>query len=207
MSEHRLTPAAAADAPLSDEDFARLVLLADGELGGDPADRAAAEALLERSAQARAVFADLQGSKFAVQLWATGGEAPAAGVDLSMLRGRVMSRLPAEAREPPAQPAPASWLDGLLEGLRGWSLGKAGLALGAAAALVAVAVWRGEPAAPAAVGDDRPAVASHLSEQDQDPPAVMIEELEVESGSVVVTPGGGAGQPTVIWHFQGQGEG
>jgi hypothetical protein len=192
---------------LLDRDFERLVLLADGELGADPQERAKAEAILERSAQARAVFADLQGSKFAIGLWATGGEAPAADVDLSMLRGRVMSRLPAEVRAPAAPAVPASWLDGVLQGLRGFGLGKAGFALGAVAVAALLVVWRTDPAVPPQAAVEPPAVASHLPVGEEDQPAVIIEELEVESGSVAVTPGSGANQPTVIWHFQGQGEG
>jgi hypothetical protein len=195
------------DQQLTDRDFERLVLLADGELAADPAERAKAEAVLERSAQARAVFGDLQGSKFAVGLWATGGEAPAADVDLSMLRGRVMSRLPAEVRLPATPPAPASWLDGVLQGLREIGFGKAGFALAAVAVAALLVVWRTDPAVPGPAAVEPPAVASHLPVGDDDQPAVIIEELEVESGSVAVTPGSGANQPTVIWHFQGQGEG
>ena len=157
-----LAPAVAAQNLLSDSDFERLVLLADGELAADPAQRAAAEALLERSVQARAVFADLQGNKLAVELWATGGEAPAAGVDLSMLRGRVMSHLPAEPRAPVPQAAPASWLDGVLQGLREFGFGKTGLALGAVAVAALLLVVRARAPEPTPVIQEVPAVASHL---------------------------------------------
>lgn len=198
------------DQRLTDRDFERLVLLADGELADQPAERALAEATLQRSAQARAVFADLQGSKFAVQMWATGAEDPAAGVDLSMLRGRVMSRLPAAAPATPAPAAPPSWLDGLWLGLREFGFGKASLALGGAAlALLLVVARRDPPAADAAdaAAAHPPAVASHLPSGEDEQPSVIIEELEVESGSVAVQPSSGGSQPTVIWHFQGQGEG
>ena len=210
---------------LQDSDFELLVQLADGELSGEPQRRAAAELLLERSAAAQTVFADLQGAKVAVQAWATdvalNPQNLALKADLSMVRGRVMARLPpATAAQAPrntgelaSEDGQAALRAGWRELLRAFGFGKASLALGAAALAAVVLLARAsQPPVPAATGE-APAVASQQTIESiggapaTAEPDVIIEELEVDSGSVAVTPGSQPSQPTVIWHFQGQGEG
>jgi hypothetical protein len=186
---------------LDDQAFELLVLYADGELSRDPVRRAEAEALVARDATAAAVLADLQTAKQTLHAWVVGPQAASAvEADLSMLRGRVMTRLPQEASRPVAE-APA--LSGLWAWLRGLGFGKASLAMGAAAlaAVVLVVVQTRRPAPPVSVAT---AVAHHDSPPSTaaaDEPTVIIEEMDVE-GSVTVTPGLQPSQPTVIWHFQ-----
>lgn len=210
---------------LQDSDFELLVLLADGELVAEPARRQAAESLLEHSMVARAVFADLAGAKMAVHAWATdvalSPENLAQKADLSMVRGRVMTRLPAAAAPLTAEVTTAQQdaerqaavRAGWWELLRAFGFGKASLALGAAALAAVVLVVRAGQQQDPAMTTGTPAVASHQTIESvggaaaNAEPEVIIEELEVDSGSVAVTPGSQPSQPTVIWHFQGQGEG
>lgn len=210
---------------LHDNDFELLVLLADGELAREPERRSAAEQLLARSTVAQAVFADLQGAKMAVHAWATDSalirDNLGQKADLSMVRGRVMSRLPqagpAQAAQAVAGQEAAERQAAVRAGwwalLRAFGFGKASLALGATAlAAIWLMVRAGQPDVPH-LAPEAPAVASHQTMEAVGgvpaaaEPEVIIEELEVDSGSVAVTPGSQPSQPTVIWHFQGQGEG
>lgn len=221
------TSTGAADAlqsvDLQPHEFELLVLLADGELTTEPERRRAAELLLERSAAARMVFGDLAGTKAALHAWATDPALMPANLsqkaDLSMVRGRVMTRLPAAQgvasplTDEPLTDRQAALRTGWWALLRAFGFGKASLALGAAAlAAVVLVVRAGQPESPALIAGT-PAVASHQTIEAVGgapatiEPDVIIEELEVDSGSVAVTPGSQPSQPTVIWHFQGQGEG
>ncbi|MSP90215.1 MAG: hypothetical protein EXR79_00180 [Myxococcales bacterium] len=182
---------------LTDPEFELVMLHVDGELSDDSVRAAAAVALLEQSAVARAVAADWVSAKVALR------EAvldPAHEVDLSRVRGRVMTKLPADVRSAAVDPQPAA---GFGAWLRSLGLGKVTLAVGAA---VAVAAWLVATAAGPGTGPGGAAPPA-VAEVPGEAPAVIIEEIEIEGGSVVVDPGKGPGTSTIIWHFEAQGAG
>ena len=106
-----------------------------------------------------------------------------------------MTRLP----PPPRAATPADEAQGLLERLRGLLFGRPGLVLGLglAAVLLALALGRVQDQAPAVgpLGPDGPVAVS-------DEPAVIIEEMEIDSGTVLVDSGDEPGAATIIWHYQ-----
>ena len=185
---------------LDDSDFELLVLFADGELTVEPERRAQAEALVAQSAVARAIVQDLQATKVAIRDALLGEQAVAqVAADVSMVRGRVMTKLPAEPRRAPLQAAEAA---GWMGWLRQFGLTKVGFALGAA---VAVAAWMIVAyRAPTPELPNVPALATEAELGDQ---PVIIEEMEFDGESITVTPGDESGKPTVIWHFVAAKEG
>lgn len=194
-------------AGLTDLQFELILLLSDGELARDAVRRSQAEELIARLEVARTIYQSLLASKVALRehVLVELAERPVQA-DMSMLRGRIMTRLPAEPRA--ASPAAES-TGHLLDWLRALGFGRAVLGL-AALALVLVGVRALVGAGPelqapgplALAQDGAAALTAALDEPD-----VIIEEIDVDSGSVAVTPGQGPSQSTVIWHFQGQGEG
>lgn len=195
-------------ATLSEEQFVQVMLLADGELVG--AERQQAEALVRDNAQARGLLDELQQHKAAFRAQVFDAPPP---VDIEKMVDNVLRQTVARAdvaRAPVAVPEGNLWSE-LLGWLRG-GVGKLALASGAVAA---VGVWLvvsagsgpvGEPASqPVDVAAALPPVAVASAQGDGaagalPAPLGEIEELEVESGSVLVSPADDSGA-TVIWHF------
>lgn len=190
---------------LSEAEFELLMLWVDGELDGDPPQLAAAQELARNSETARAIADDWRAAKGALRQQVL--SAPSQ-VDFSMLRGRVMTKLPADPR-----PIAVPERGGLWSLLAGLGFGKVSVALGVAAAIAAwllLTPGKGlrEPSDPTETTPSAMAeigAPPHVGAEDE--PAVILEEMELESGSITVHPGEHAGDATVIWHFQSTGEG
>ena len=183
---------------LADVTALQLMAHLDGELVGVAAEEAGIEALLAQSAGARTLVHDLQLSGVALRREVLSDQTEQ---DLSMVRGRIMTRLPAEAR--PAVAADKA-SEGFVERLRALLFGRAGLAIGlaAAAALMVLALGQMKDQLPA---DDNagPIVAEQIYTMPADgEPAVIIEEMEIDSGTVLVDNGDEPGAATIIWHYQ-----
>ena len=167
---------------LTDADFELLMLLVDGELAGEPARRAEAEALVAAHPEAREFVEGWQAGKVALR------EAVLTqAADLTRIRGRVMPQLPAEPRAV-VQAAEPGWWQRL-------GLGKLGLAAGVAAAAVLALAVAWQPA----VQQDRPAGAV-ADCGDTECPTVIIEDTEVDEGGMMVRHGEQPGEATIIWH-------
>ena len=190
---------------LRDEDFELLMLHADGEL---PAERMAeAQKLLAESAAAQAIWQDLQLGRELVRGIALDALAPAQGkqarVDLSLLPGQVMRKLPNdEALHPVAETPPER---GLIAWLQNLGIGKVGFAMGMAVAAVAFMVVRAGPVVEQPQGEQQAEIAAVPGTNiavPRDDPSVIIEEMEIESGTLMVHPPHEQGDSTIIWHFQ-----
>ena len=190
---------------LQDADFELLMLHADGEL---PAERvAAATQLLAECAAARAIWQDLQTGRDLLRAIAEDAIATAqskqARVDLSLLPGQILRKLPEDAAPRPV--ATAEPESGLVAWLRNLGIGKVGLAMGMAAAAVALMVAKAgpvaEPPQPAAQAEMAAVPGSNVAAPDGNP-SVIIEEMEIDSGTLMVNPPEVEGGSTVIWHFQ-----
>ncbi len=197
---------------LSEEQQMLLMALADGELDGDAELRAEAEALLKQHTQLQAAIPgqrELSAALREAALTPPPQFSRASEDALSMVRGRVMTKLPAPTREVSPAPAP-SWARGLLSG---FSFGR--LAFGVSVVLAAVAavfalrspqVSDGRPEAPiVAVEGSAGSGAGAAEEPGGQLPAVIIEEMEIDSGTIVVDPSEGEGSPVIIWHLSAEG--
>ena len=196
---------------LSEAQFELMLLWVDGELAADPVRLAEAEALARTSEAARAIADDWRAAKGALREAVVNAETNA---DFSMLRGRILTALPVEARlDGAARPVVAAEpAQGLWAWLAQFGFGKVSLAVGAATALAAwlLLVPGGglrEPEAPALTQEGIAEMAAPPHSGAQAEPAVILEEMELESGSITVHPGEHSGDATVIWHFQSAGEG
>ena len=111
-----------------------------------------------------------------------------------VIAGFRMTRLPVPPRAAIAAEAPP----GLLVRLRRLLFDRSVLALslGLAAVLLALALGRVQDQAPTVgpLGPDGPVAVSE--------PAVIIEEMEIDSGTVLVDNGEEPGAATIIWHYQ-----
>ncbi len=195
---------------LSDEQQMLLMALADGELDGDAAMRAEAEALLGRHPQLQAAIPGVRALSAAlrdaaltppVQLSRASEDA------LSMVRGRVMTKLPTPAREVVPTPAP-SWARSVLAG---FSFGRLAFGVGTVVAAVAAVlalrgpqVNDGRPEAPIVAVEGAVTGGAGAGSSGQ-LPAVIIEEMEIDSGTIVVDPSEGEGSPVIIWHLGAEG--
>ncbi len=182
---------------IDDADLELVLLFVDGELGGDPERRQAAERLIAGNAAARAIADDVRATKAAVRELVVGDAAAArVSADLSMVRGRVMTKIPPTPRPAPT-PEKATGFDPI-GWLRALGFGKVSVAFGAA---VVAAAWIAVALRPAAV-DPQASQAAALAEDavigDQ---PVIIEEMEVDGESITVKPAAEPDRPTVIWHF------
>ena len=175
----------------ADLEALRLMAYVDGELADDPEAMAEVLSLIAESTQARQIEGDLRLARVALRQELMGSECDQ---DLSVVRGRIMTRLPAL----PRAAVPAEAPSGVLERLRGLLFGRPGLVLGLglAAVLLALALGRVQDQAPAVgpLGPDGPVATSE--------PAVIIEEMEIDSGTVLVDNGEEPGAATIIWHYQ-----
>ncbi len=188
---------------LSEAQLELLLLLLDGELGADAAQQQAADELLAQSEVARVLAQDWRNAKRALREGILQGPAkilPQTEVDLSLLHGRIMSKLPADAQQV-ARLAAASAPQprGLWAWIQHFGFGKTSFAIGAAVAVAVFLLVRGgglPTVHDVATTPVAPDAAAAIGE-----PQVIIEEMELESGSVMVNPAGNAGDAMVIWHF------
>lgn len=202
---------------LQEAEFAQVMLLVDGELTG--AERTAAETLVARSAEAKALYDALSESKLALRHAIV--DAPV-HVDLSRIRDNVLKQTVLAATAQPRAVQEQSLVARLMAWLEDRSpLGKLSLVAGAAAAValwMVVAADRVPAADPASLLAHGPSGAGMAIPSGQAGPMAVasvqgdgiaadpqtlfgeIEELEVESGSVLVSPADTEGS-TVIWHF------
>ncbi len=196
---------------LPDADFELLMLHADGEL---PADRLAqVQQLLAESRAAQAVWQDMQLGRELLRGIALEAAAPAqaklARTDLSLVAGQIMRKLPDDQALHPVAEPPTDL--GLIAWIQGLGLGKVGFAMGLAAAAVAFMVARAGPVVDAPAADVQTEIAAvpgtNLAPPCQgdgcaDENPVFIEEMDIESGGVMVHPPREQGGSTIIWHFQ-----
>lgn len=194
-----------ADSELNDADFELLLQFVDGELTGT--EQARAQTLVADHADARAFVQDWSTAKVALRQAVL--EAPTE-VDLSRIRGRVMTKLPAETRQ--AIAATTQEPNSFWKMLQKLGLGKVSFAVGAAAA---AAVWLvATSTGPLLPNEDPGAVAQRHGTagllQPGAEPEVIIEDT-LEEGSLMVQHGEHTGDATIIWHYKpvanGQGEG
>jgi len=185
---------------LADVTALQLMAHADGELIGERAEAAGVEALLANSGDARALVHDLELSRRALREEILSDET---AQDLSMVRGRIMTRLPVEAR-PVVTTSESS--EGIVERLRALIFGRTGLVFGVAAAAVLMFLALNQPTNQ--VVDEGLAAPEGPMAQLDGEPAVIIEEMEIDSGTVLVDNGLEPGAATIIWHYQDdEGEG
>ena len=187
------------------EDFELLMLHADGEL---PAARLGdAQALLAESAAARAIWQDLQVGRELLREIAVNAIAPGqakwARTDLTLLPGQIMRKLPDDEALHPVTATPEG--RGLVAWIQSLGLGKVGFAMGLAAAAVVFMVVKAGPVVEQPQGEkqaEMAAVPGTNTQANSDDPSVIIEEMDIESGGVMVDPPHEQGGSTIIWHFQ-----
>lgn len=198
------------DLTLTAAQFEQVMLLSDGELSG--VERQAALELVRNNPQARGLLDELQHAKAAFRSQVFEAPAPAAAQQwIDNVLNQTVARADGQIRTAAgSSTAPLGLWAEVTAWLRG-GVGKLALATGAVAA---AAVWLVVSAGPGAVAPESadpvavqglPAIAVASSQGDGSlgavaPPLGEIEELEVESGSVLVSPADDSGA-TVIWHF------
>jgi len=188
---------------LSESQLELLLLLLDGELDSAPDQKRAADELLAQSEVARVLAQDWRNAKIALREGILQGPPkllPQTETDLSLLHGRVMSKLPADAQQKAhlaaaSLPQPRS----VWAWIQHFGFGKTSFAIGAAVAVAVFLLVRGG-GLPAVHDSASTPVAANAAAAIAEP-AVIIEEMELESGSVLVNPAGNAGDAMVIWHF------
>jgi hypothetical protein len=204
MADDRQVVPPGSPGELNEAELELVLLYVDGELRGEPEQLARAQALLATSPVARAVADDWSSAKVVLRERIL--EAPVKA-DLGLVRGRVMMKLPADA---PASAVPSDEPRGVIAWLRGFGFGKVSLVAGmaAAAAIWIVASSTSRLSEEATQPADREVAVVFPSVANGDPsePSVIIEDMEIESGTVMVSPTeqGGA---TIIWHFQPEEQG
>lgn len=192
------------DRVMADTEAMTIMAWNDGELANDPVAAADVQTLLAGSEAARNLARDLRLAREALRAQVMDAEVEA---DLSMVRGRILTRLPLPEREPQRDTRPG-FGEGLLQWLRSALSGRAGLAAGLAAAAVLLAVALSQVQDQVASrgpsdGGNVPVVAQQLDPE----PAVIIEEMEIDSGTVMVDKGLEEDAPTIIWHILDEDEG
>jgi hypothetical protein len=176
-----------------------LMAFADGELAEGSAEQAEVLALLAASP---AVEAQIQGVQtMALALRQAALAEPTLSKrqldGLALVEGRVLSGLGPAATAPAAEPARGAGLWALLDRL-GWGRLWLGLGAAAAAAALALALPRA-PAPPAMARVEAGLAAQHGGEA---LPDVIIEEMEIDSGTIVVDPVEDEDDgPVIIWHL------
>ena len=175
----------------ADLEAMRLMAYVDGELADDLAASAEVEALIASSPRAAQIQHDLGLARTALQREVMRSDSEQ---DMTMVRGRIMTHLPA----PPRAAVTLDEPQGLLDRLRETLFGRPGLVLGLGLAALLLALALGQVQDQAAVdvslAPDQPVAVSE--------PAVIIEEMEIDSGTVLVDSGEEPGAATIIWHYQ-----
>ena len=189
---------------LADHELELVMLYVDGELTRDREQLAVAEQLavveqlLSANPIARSIADDLLATKAAVAEHIV-GELAASQVqaDLSMLRGRVMTKIPAAPRPVTVATTAVGWT--WIAWARNLGFGKVSVAFGTAVALAAwIAIAMRPALPPLAAQANMAAIAEDAQIGDQQ---VIIEEMEIDGETISVKPGTDADRPTVIWHF------
>ncbi len=201
---------------LTEEQEMLLMAYADGELTGD--SLAQAEALVAVQATAKVAVHDLRLAALALRSHVLGDE-QTVSADLSRVRGRVLTKIPAPARAAAAEPRTT-----LLGRLFGWTrhfdAGQIGVAGGVAMAalLFAVVLTQGRTdatqalvdqagangALPTAAGHAETAVAKAVLRSEREP-SVIIEDMELDGGTVLIEGAEEPGETMIIWHMQPDG--
>ena len=190
---------------------AQLMAYVDGELSEAQIERGQLDNLLQATPAARNWVNDLRLAKQALH---DDVMQPDMQADLSMIRGRVMRKLPAEPRASVAEkpkglfPTIAAWLADL-------GMGKTVIAAGAMAAVLLLAISIGKvgnsgvnnSGVGAPVGDG-PVMSNaagtgtlSVAEPADGEPEVIIEEMESDGGTVIFEGGSKAGEAVIIWHI------
>lgn len=218
MAEHQNngthTDGKLADRPLTDDEQMLLMALADGELADDPELLAQAEAVLAATPALGQAASGQRAMREAIR------EAAFTPVELdrkqqdamSMVRGRVMSQLPAPARAAVVAAEPER--PGLLASIFGLSWGRVAFGLGAVAAAVALVValrsphqdQQGASGQQMTEREVTPGADANSGEQGADP-GVIIEDMEIDSGTIFVAPAAEPDDPVIIWHLESNEEG
>ncbi|MEY3015049.1 MAG: hypothetical protein RIT45_3784 [Pseudomonadota bacterium] len=194
------------DIGLDDEQQMLLMAYADGELDDDAELRARVEGWIAEKPALGAAVSGQRALRSVLREAVFEERQLSARIEeeLSMTRGRVLTKLPAEAREPVAETVePAAW-----SGILGWlaSVGWGRVAFGAgavAAAVLLVVALRSPHQANGVIAG--PAIAEQGDANDSDEPEVIIEEMEIDSGTIVVDPSRrDVDGPVIIWHLDGE---
>lgn len=186
----------------------QLMTMVDGELSDEQRVAARIDELLAGSSAAQTWVNDLRIAGRALHdATLSDSLAPAwSKADLSMVRGRVMTRLPMQERAPAVDAEPAGPFATLIAwfGELGWGKTAMAGAMLAAALLLAVSVQnarKGEPS----VLDNRPVMSEHPGARPADgEPEVIIEDMETGGGTVIMQGGENSGEPMIIWHIDSE---
>ncbi|GEM_PF-3060379 len=191
----------------------QLMAFADGELSDAQTATADIDSVLASSDAARNWVHDLKLAKNALHGEIMRDNTTA---DLSMIRGRVMRKLPVQARAP--VPARAKMFPALSAWLADLGFGKTVMATGLVAAALLVAIGLRQFGGDEAVHVERPqmtagshgdsAVPSAVTAPADGEPEVIIEEMESDGGTVIFEGGEKPGEAVIIWHIEaGEGAG
>lgn len=191
----------------------QLMAYVDDELSDGEVERGQIEALVASITAARDWVSDLRIAKQALHDHVM---QPDMEADLSMIRGRVMRKLPAEPRavveEKPRGLFPAIWT-----WLADLGMGKTAMAAGALAAVLLLAISVGKLGSVSEVNGpvgDGPVMSNaggttnpRVEEPADGEPEVIIEEMESDGGTVIFAGGSKAGEAVIIWHIDPTDEG
>ncbi|MCO4760602.1 MAG: hypothetical protein KC502_03815 [Myxococcales bacterium] len=189
-----------------------LMAFADGELTDEPEMLAEAQALMAAQAIAASAVSDMQLAKEALRLHVM-SERRTADADLSMVRGRVLTKIPAPKQ---AQKQDVSLISRLFSWTQFFDTGQLGLAGGVAmaAVLFAVVMTQNQVTTPGERGIEatRDSVMNPGSggtsapvakvQHDDDQPGVIIEDMELDGGTVMFEEGENPDEAMIIWHIQ-----
>ncbi|MBP47762.1 MAG: hypothetical protein CMH53_07470 [Myxococcales bacterium] len=190
---------------LTEQEQILLMAHSDGELS-DATEIAQAKALLEQSPELQQ---SLDAFEFAAETLRSHimDEVLAKEVDVSMVRGRVLTRIAAPDRPAMTNPSSSqsltSWLNMPLKWLVGGAL--------TAAALIFVLASPNKrltpPTSAALSQSEAPVMAKEQAlEPVDDEPTVIIEEIDIDGGTVLVEGAELPGEPMIIWHIEAEGE-
>ena len=190
----------------------QVMAYADGELTSEQQRSAQIDALLDSSEHARNWLHDLKVAKQALHDEVM---RPNTTADLSMVRGRVMRKLPLETGER----TPVDERPGLVAAVFNWlaelGFGKTVLTASAVAAVLLLAIGIGKVGPkPVVHKGDGPVMSkvvnlappAHSQPVDGEP-EVIIEEMESDGGTVIFEGGEKPGEAVIIWHIGATEEG
>ena len=188
---------------LTDKQQMLLMAYADGELS-DPEELKEAKALLEATPTAQGSLDAFQTAAVALRGHVEG---LADGVDVSMVRGRVMTRLPA-----PSRPAVAESVGSSSSSMWSWLSPRWLIGGGLVTAAALFALMSNQPTETKIDNkplseSSAPVVAKMLpDEATPEEPSVIIEEIDIDGGTVLVEGAEEPGEAMVIWHIEAEGE-
>jgi len=191
---------------LSEAQEMLLMAYADGQLDGE--SRAEAEMLITAQSGADVIVHDLKLAQQALRSHLF-SDTLNVDVDLSMIRGRVLTKLPAEVRAPVQEESP-SLLDRLFGWTRHFDTGQIGMAGGLAMAAVLFAVVFAQEHAPRDLSNQSGTMETSghvVAKAARDEPDVIIEDMELDGGTVLFEGAEVPGETLIIWHMQPNGGG